>query len=163
MSDPSPWYKHFWPCFIVALVGSVVVASFATLYIALNNPDGLVSDNYYKEGLAINQRLEQDNRASELGVVVELEHIDNELSAELQGANNVSALKVQFAHPLDSEKDFSLTMARQSNTRFVGQLETEISERYYISVSDIKNDWRVRRLSNGLLSGKRLRIEAKQP
>ncbi len=40
-----PWYKQFWPWFIIALPASVVVASFITLWIAISNPDQLVVDD----------------------------------------------------------------------------------------------------------------------
>lgn len=39
-----PWYKQFWPWFIIALPASVVVASFYTLWLAISNPDPLVID-----------------------------------------------------------------------------------------------------------------------
>ncbi|MBT8069117.1 MAG: hypothetical protein HKP21_12920 [Xanthomonadales bacterium] len=42
--DTQPWYKQFWPWFIIALPASVVVASFFTLYLAVSNPDQLVVD-----------------------------------------------------------------------------------------------------------------------
>ena len=40
-----PWYKQFWPWFIIALPASVVVASFFTLWLAISNPDRLVVDD----------------------------------------------------------------------------------------------------------------------
>ena len=40
----EPWYKQFWPWFIIALPASVVVASFYTLWLAISNPDQLVID-----------------------------------------------------------------------------------------------------------------------
>jgi len=44
-----PWYKQFWPWFIIALPASAVIASFTTLWIAISNPDGLVvTDNEYQ-------------------------------------------------------------------------------------------------------------------
>jgi hypothetical protein len=42
--DIEPWYKQFWPWFIIALPASVVVASFFTLWLAVTNPDHLVVD-----------------------------------------------------------------------------------------------------------------------
>ncbi len=39
-----PWYKQFWPWFIIALPASVVIASFVTLWLAISNPDYLVVD-----------------------------------------------------------------------------------------------------------------------
>ena len=48
--DIEPWYKQFWPWFIIALPASVVVASFFTLYLAISNPDHLVvTDDEYLE------------------------------------------------------------------------------------------------------------------
>jgi len=44
-----PWYKQFWPWFIIALPASAVIASFITLWIAISNPDQLVvDDNEYR-------------------------------------------------------------------------------------------------------------------
>mgnify|MGYP001818893455 CR=1 FL=1 len=39
-----PWYRQFWPWFIIALPAAVVVASFFTLWLAISNPDPLVVD-----------------------------------------------------------------------------------------------------------------------
>jgi hypothetical protein len=39
-----PWYRQFWPWFIIALPASAVVASFFTLWLAISNPDHLVVD-----------------------------------------------------------------------------------------------------------------------
>ena len=40
-----PWYRQFWPWFIIALPASAVVASFFTLWLAISNPDPLVVDD----------------------------------------------------------------------------------------------------------------------
>jgi len=48
MSPPVqelPWYRQFWPWFIIALPASAVVAGFVTLWLALSNPDHLVVDD----------------------------------------------------------------------------------------------------------------------
>ena len=67
MSEPNPyggpWYVHFWPWFIVALLGTTVVAGLTTVYIAASGADSLVVDDYYKEGKAINRDLAQDHEA----------------------------------------------------------------------------------------------------
>jgi hypothetical protein len=38
-SASLPWYKHFWPWFIIAMLSSAVLASFASLYFALHGTD----------------------------------------------------------------------------------------------------------------------------
>lgn len=35
--NSTPWYKQFWPWFLIALPGSVVIASFITIGIAVEN------------------------------------------------------------------------------------------------------------------------------
>ena len=40
-----PWYREPWPWIIIGLLGSVVVASLITFWIAASNPDGLVVDD----------------------------------------------------------------------------------------------------------------------
>jgi hypothetical protein len=39
-----PWYRQFWPWFIIALPASAVIASFITLWLAISHPDHLVVD-----------------------------------------------------------------------------------------------------------------------
>lgn len=38
----DPWYRQFWPWFIIALPASAVIASFITLWLAISNPVELV-------------------------------------------------------------------------------------------------------------------------
>lgn len=71
MSDNNPvlpWYRQFWPWFLIALPATAVVAGIATLVIAMKDPDGLVVDDYYKAGLAINKELKRDSEAARLGL-----------------------------------------------------------------------------------------------
>lgn len=56
-TDTVAWYRQFWPWFLIALPGVVVIACMITIYIAVTNPDPLVDGNYYKQGLTINERL----------------------------------------------------------------------------------------------------------
>lgn len=47
--DDLPWYRQFWPWFIIALPASAVIASFISLWLAISHPDQLVvSDEEYQ-------------------------------------------------------------------------------------------------------------------
>ena len=65
-----PWYKQFWPWFIIALPASVVVASFFTLWLAISNPDQLVVDDDEYQRLNSGLKAQppvQENKEEETG------------------------------------------------------------------------------------------------
>ncbi len=51
----APWWKfgHVW--LVVAGPALVVVASFITLYLAITRPDPVLAEDYYRQGININQ------------------------------------------------------------------------------------------------------------
>jgi hypothetical protein len=51
-ADPSqtPWYRQFWPWFIIAIPSMAVIGGFVTLWLALTYPETLVvDDSQYKQ------------------------------------------------------------------------------------------------------------------
>jgi hypothetical protein len=70
--DTRPWYRQFWPWFLFGLPAIAVVAGITTVIIATTSFDGLVVDDYYKEGLAINRDLDKDHMATRLGLNADL-------------------------------------------------------------------------------------------
>jgi uncharacterized protein len=40
--QPAAWYRHFWPWFLIALLGCAVSGSFLSLYFALHTTDRVV-------------------------------------------------------------------------------------------------------------------------
>jgi hypothetical protein len=65
--EGQPWYRQFWPWFIIALPASVVIASFFTLWLAISNPDHLVVDEdeyrQLKSELKAQKPVDQDQQA----------------------------------------------------------------------------------------------------
>lgn len=72
--NPQPWYKQFWPWFIISLPLSAVIGGIATLVLALQSPNSMVVDDYYKAGLAINETLARERAAAEQGLSALLRH-----------------------------------------------------------------------------------------
>jgi hypothetical protein len=58
-----PWYRQFWPWFIIALPAAAVIASFFTLWLAISNPDYLVVDD--EEYRRLNSGLKAQEPAQE--------------------------------------------------------------------------------------------------
>jgi uncharacterized protein len=112
---PEPWYRQFWPWFLIALPGSVVVASFVTLWLAISRPNPMVVDDYARIARSTEQRLERDQAAAALGVHAEIHFI--------AGANIVAvrllpetvapeSLELRLSHPLIEERDQVIKLMR---------------------------------------------------
>ncbi len=54
-----PWWKHGYVWLVIAGPAIVIVAGFATLWLAIRTPDPLVAEDYYRQGININKTLEQ--------------------------------------------------------------------------------------------------------
>ncbi len=66
---PAPWWTfgHVW--LVIAGPAIVVVAGFVTLYLAVRFPDPVITEDYYRKGLEINQTL--GNPAASLAPAVQ--------------------------------------------------------------------------------------------
>ena len=68
----KPWYREPWPWILMSGPAAAVIAGFVTLGYAIKYQDALVTDDYYKQGLAINRTLAREQAAVTLGVEAKL-------------------------------------------------------------------------------------------
>lgn len=145
--DTKPWYRQFWPWFLMALPGSVVIAGLTTVYIAFNGADTLVNDNYYRDGLAINQSLEQDHLATAMGLSAELrlDSDSGEFFVTLIGSEvGAHKLLLQLLHPTDGTRDRDLSMSLMSPNHYRVDLERNLQHRYYLRLAPLpEREWRL--------------------
>ncbi|MBU1191106.1 MAG: FixH family protein [Gammaproteobacteria bacterium] len=146
--QPTPWYRQFWPWFIIALPFTAVVASFATLIIATQNPDGLVADNYYKEGLGINQALARDQQAAALGLsgLVRLDNNTQKLILTLTATGPVTQytdLQLRMVHPTRQHLDRTLSLTHEGDDRWSTPLVPLSSGHWHLQLESAQGDWRM--------------------
>lgn len=150
VEDTVPWFKQFWPWMLIALPGVVVIACGFTIYLAFNADDSVVSDNYYKDGLAINKRLEQDERAEALGLGAEVK-FDLEVGDVLLETTGLvkdpEQLQLQIIHPTNGKRDITIVMHKLQGNRYRGDLDSSLSFRQYLRLSPVGDintvEWRV--------------------
>ncbi|NVK21240.1 MAG: FixH family protein [Kangiellaceae bacterium] len=138
--DTKPWYKQFWPWFLIALPASSVIAGITTVFIAFNNADSMVKDDYYKDGLAINQTLGKRERAQHLGIQAEarIEQQDDVLTlvlsiiSEKPISNN---LTIEFRHATLEHKDFVRPLQQRANGDYFAQLPSSIEGKWQVTLS----------------------------
>ena len=63
-----PWYREPWPWILAAGPLIVVIAGIYTAWLAVQSNDGLVTDDYYRKGLAANQTIARSDEAARMGL-----------------------------------------------------------------------------------------------
>jgi hypothetical protein len=143
--DTLPWYRQFWPWFIMGLPAAAVIASFVSLYIAITNEDSLVRDDWYQDGKAANMDLKRDQVAKQAGMNADLrfDDVTGEVNVEVNGKNVMlpDTLVLMLSHATLAERDQTLTLRRQTNGHYLGALQRELKGNYNVELGNAQ--WRL--------------------
>lgn len=147
-TSPPIWYKQFWPWFLIFFPATAVVAGIATLVLAVKSDDGLVKDDYYKAGLAINQTLDRKQKAHELGLnaTVHWDTLTNIITLNLTGkiAHLPARLNMHLAHTTRANHDQSVTLFLAPDKKsYTGRLNTVKPGNWIIILEPIEQKWRI--------------------
>jgi len=157
--DTVPWYRQFWPWFLISLPAAAVLAGFVTLYLAASGSDTLVKDDYYKHGLAINQDLARVNRARELGIEAELRYdpmqgVLRVTAARIAG--NVGEIALRLTHPTRAELDQAVALGRRADGSFEASVQPLGPGNWHLDLLPASGEWR---LSGRLAVPEQTRLE----
>jgi len=146
----APWYTQFWPWFLIALPTTAVVASIASLVIALRNADTLVREDWSDAGENINVELALEREAGARGVsaVVRLEPAANRVSVELDGVGveGVPHLSLELRHPTDASRDFSSVLDSGGPGIFFGDAASSLlTGSWYLTIAPADRAWLLRK------------------
>ena len=147
-SGPAhPWYREPWPWLLMAGPFIVVVAGFVTLAFAIHSADGLVADDYYKQGKAINMTLTRDAHARELGLHARVSMTPGGRVALAFAAGSApppeSNLHMTLHHPTRSGFDRRVTLARLPDGSYSAAMPPIDSARWTMTLEDEGRTWRL--------------------
>ena len=142
---PQPWYRERWPWLLMAGPAAVIVAGFFTLWLAVKSDDGLVADDYYKRGLAINQTLSRGQAARDLGLSaeVELDPQAGRVRVQLRGTGQPERLSLRLVHPTRAVSDQRFELQRTGAGEYVGVLTEPPGGRRVVLLEDPARQWRL--------------------
>lgn len=147
VTDSKPWYKQFWPWFVISLPATAVVAGLLTVVIAVKNKPDIVRDDWYKDGLAIQQNKERTARAKALGIrfdyVLDKETHKFHLTATGLDTSAVPILVVSLQHPTMQARDIDATAALMPDGRYTALLHDKPQGRYHVKISAPDSDWEI--------------------
>lgn len=145
-AGPSrPWYREPWPWLLMAGPALVVVAAIVTLGLALDGNDGLVADDYYKRGLAINQVLARDRVAAAHKYVagVDFNPGFRRVRVTLTGDETPPALLLNLAHATRAGEDRVVPLAATGQGVYEAPLEPPAAGRWRLTLEDAGRSWRL--------------------
>jgi hypothetical protein len=143
------WYKQFWPWFLIALPGSVVIASVVTIIIAVQNPDSIVIDDYYKAGLAINRNLSREQLAIDLDIksALQFNNDNKQVRIIIEAGEHArpQTLQLKLMHPTLPDKDQSITLERSDSLSYSGKIDSVTPGVWNVVIESASPSWRIQR------------------
>ena len=139
----KPWYQEPWPWILMAGPAAVIVAGAVTAWLALSSVDGLVADDYYKRGLAINQDLQRDRVAAERGIAAVVEVHGGVLRVGLKGGGAPEALFAHLVHATRAGFDQRLRLPRVAPGIYETGLSRLAAGHWRVVIEDPRGEWRI--------------------
>ena len=149
-SDKKPWYREPWVWLLIALPMTAVIGGLVTLYIAVTTSDGLVVDDYYKRGKAINMDLARDRAAAvhrlQATLSIDLQERRVTLWLQAQDYELPGAVSLALLHPTRAGHDQSVSLQMVDAGRYAGTVSELMPGRWHVQLA--AGDWRL----SGLVS-----------
>jgi len=142
----KPWYREPWPWILMSGPAIVIVAGFVTLWYAVVYDDALVTDDYYKQGLAINRTLDREQAAVAMGVGAKLLFASDggSVRVTLSGRDDApDHLVLRFAHATRAGLDQRLEIARVPGGWYEGRMDPIRDGKWKVMLEDQSASWRV--------------------
>jgi hypothetical protein len=125
----------------------VIVAGVGTSIVAFTGADGLVADDYYKQGLSVNRQIARDAAAREGGIEGELQAIPGAVRVVLRSRVALpERLTLRFVHPAHASQDRVVYLAQRGDGAYEAPLADLGAVRWRAIVETA--DWRVSAILN---------------
>lgn len=145
-TDKRPWYREPWPWILAAGPAIVVVAGIYTAWLAIKSNDGLVTEDYYKKGLAANQTIARSELATKYGLVAGLRVTAEQMSVSLRAADTVFSspekIVITISHPTRAGLDQSKTFPRR-DAIYSGDVRLPAAGHWLVLIEDEAKTWRL--------------------
>ncbi len=143
----KPWHSYPLVWMMIFIPFSAVIMGVVMISLAINTDDGLVADDYYKRGLAINDVIVLDQKAAELAVEAVIEFDNTSKAIKLQFDKGLlekyqDTLQLHFQHATRANSDVSIILNHGIDNQYIGNLNRSIPDGiWYFELKD--SDWKL--------------------
>ncbi|MBS0001824.1 MAG: FixH family protein [Thioalkalivibrio sp.] len=145
--DALPWYKQFWPWFVITPPLAGIVLGVLLITFAIQDPDGMVIGDYSKEGRGMNQSIERARFATQLGLAADVQIEDERVWVMLQSNPAIprQELEVRFVHPTRDHFDQELALTHDPvRNQYYADIEALETALWYVYIEPTDGAWRLR-------------------
>jgi len=145
MSVKRPWYAEPWVWLMITFPLAAVIGGMITIYLAVSTSDGLVVDDYYKRGKAINVDLARDRAAARYGLQaqIDIDLQNNRVLLQLTApaAMHPDAVQLSLLHPTLAGHDQVLLLQRAAGGGYSSGMDELTRGKWYLQLE--AGDWRL--------------------
>jgi uncharacterized protein len=136
------WYHEPWPWLLISGPFVAVVASLASAWMAITSDDGVVAQDYYKQGITINQRLARmAPDAIPLGARITIGE-RGEMRAHIEGlVEPPKNVRLTLAHPATVGRAEVVILESVAGGDYVGALAKQTPGRWIVTLES--DSWRL--------------------
>ena len=146
MTKSNRWFRELFVWLLIAIPLTAVIVGFVGLALAIRSDDGMVEDDYYKQGMTINRMLDRDKAAAaeDLAATVELDAERHELLIRMT-ARQATALpdniQLKLMHATRAGFDRSLVLPRHADGFYRAPLPEFVPGHWDVQLT--AQDWRL--------------------
>ncbi|WP_125780371.1 FixH family protein [Pseudoalteromonas rubra] len=144
--NPTPWYKNFWPWFLMFFPLVTIIACVFLVIFAVGNGPDMVVDDYYKKGKAINLELSKFDKAKALYLHGDIDVSDDRVSFTFTKGDHskVNALKASFYHRTVKKYDFEVTLLANASGEFTAILDKPHHGAFTVFLEPMDQSWKLK-------------------
>ncbi len=150
LSSPvsRPWYKEPWVWFLISFPLAAVIVGSLYITTAIKTDDGLVTDDYYNKGKAINMELRRDTAAAAMGITAQVMFSSDGRSVTVNTTSKQvlpDVLTLKLIHPAQDDYDVAADLHKIAANQYSGSFGKELvkANHWYAQLEDKSNQWRV--------------------
>lgn len=118
----SVWYKEPWMLLVIGVPVIAICWGMVIITLAVTGKDSLVSDSYYKDGMAYTENREHREKAKRLQLTATLIYNDGEIRSTISGYldEQPNFLQIQLIHPTLETKDETVMLQKMADGSYLG-------------------------------------------
>lgn len=139
----TPWYKEPWMLLVVGVPTIAVCWGMVIITLAVTGKDSLVSDSYYKDGMAYTENNAFIDKAKRLQVKAAMTYNNGEIEATITGYldEQPTFLMLQLIHPTLETKDESVFLQQTADGKYLGLANNDHLGKRKLWLQSPEQDW----------------------